>query len=137
MRPRFVMVLTVAAVLAGFAALADFPQVFAAEVYRRGFLGTVIEGAAARAVTLLEPWGYFVTAFGLWKLRPWARLAAMAYLAVVVAAFLFVGVAAGEGKRATAVLLWQVSVVPFATFCFMFLYNGGRYFSSASENAAP
>ena len=137
MRPRFVVVLTVVAVLAGLAALADFPQALSGALYRRGFFGTVIEGLPARAVTLLEPWAYLVTALGLWRLRPWARFTAMAYLAAVVTAFLFVGVAAGEGKRATAVLLWQISVVPFATFCFMFLYNGGRYFNSVAENAAP
>jgi hypothetical protein len=134
-RPRFVVVLAVAAVLAGLTALADFPSALGADVYRRGLLGTVIEGTAARAVTLLEPVAYLATAVGLWRLRPWARHAAMAYLALVVVAFLFVGVAAGEDKRATAVLLWQVSVVPFATFCFMFLYNGRRYFSSGSEDA--
>ena len=136
MRPRFVVVLTLAAVLAAVIAIADFPAALGTEVYRRGFFGAPLEGAVARAVTLVEPAAFLVTARGLWRLRAWARTVAMAYLALVVTAFLFVGVAAAESKRATAVLLWQVSVVPFATFGFMFLYNGRRYFAPASDGAA-
>ena len=129
--------LSVAAALSALVGLADLPAALGADVYRRGFLGIAIEGRLARTITVLEPVAYLVTALGLWRLRPWARWAAMAYLALVVTTFLFVGVAAGEGKRATAVLLWQVSVVPFATFCFMFLYNGRRYFTPASDGASP
>ena len=137
MRPRFVVVLVLAAVLAAIADLTELPVALQAQVYRRGLFGAAVDGTAARAVTVIEPLVYIAVAAGLWRMRSWARTLAMAYFALVIASFLFFGVSASDGKRATAVLLWQISVVPFATFCFMFLYNGGHYFADASRRVAP
>lgn len=137
MRPRFVVVLSFAAMLAAVAALSELPVALGAQVYRRALFGAAVDGTAARVVTVIEPLVYVAAAAGLWRRRPWARMLAMAYFALVIASFLFFGVSASDGKRATAVLLWQISVVPFATFCFMFLYNGARYFTDASRRVAP
>ena len=134
MRPRFVIVLAAAAVLAAGATLARLPSALGDEPSRRLVFGHDLGGPTAAMLIVLESTAYLVTAVGLWQLRRWARVVAMAYLALVIVSFLFFGVSAGDGRRATAVMLWQLTVVPFATFCFMFLYNGARYFG---RDAAP
>ncbi len=133
MRPRFVRVLTVMALVAAAASLADLPAAFGATPDPRRLLGIDIPAPLAWTLAIAEPAAYFATAAGLWMLRPWARVVTMAYLAFVIVSFLFFGVAATDGRRATAVMLWQVSVVPFATFCFMFLYDGARYFAKTER----
>lgn len=92
-------------------------------------LGLRFDGDFGRVLRVLESCALSIGAWGLWKLRPWARLAAMGYLAAVILSFLFLGVGAGH-DRATRTLLWQITVVPFATFCYMFLHNGARYFGA-------
>lgn len=131
-RPRFVVVLCVAAWLVAalemLGALAGAPVAGA----HAALLGLRFEGDFGRALCILEASALGVGAWGLWNLRPWARLAAMGYLAAVVLSFLFLGVGTGR-ERATWTLLWQITVVPFATFCYMFLHNGGRYFAARQE----
>jgi hypothetical protein len=102
----------------------------------RDFLGIVLRGPAAVAFTWTEIALLLTGVWGLWRLRPWARIGAMSYLAAVILSFLFFGVASSEGSRAAWTLVWQVSMVPFATFCFMFLYNDRRRFE-ASVMANP
>lgn len=133
MRPRFVSVLTATALLAAAASLADLARAFAATADPPHLLGFEIPTPLAWILAVAEPAAYIATAVGLWRLRPWARAVTMAYLAYVIVSFLFFGVAATDGRRATAVMLWQISVVPFATFCFMFLYNGARYFDATER----
>jgi hypothetical protein len=133
MRPRFVRVLTVTALVAAGASLANLPTAFGATPDLRRLLGIDIPTSLAWILAIAEPGAYIATAVGLWRLRPWARVVTMAYLAFVIVSFLFFGVAATDGRRATAVMLWQVSVVPFATFCFMFLYDGARYFAETER----
>ena len=133
MRPRFVSVLTVTALLAAATSLADLAGAVAATADPPRLLGFEIPTPFAWILAVAEPAAYIATALGLWRLRPWARVVAMAYLAYVIVSFLFFGVAATDGRRATAVMLWQISVVPFATFCFMFLYNGARYFDATER----
>jgi hypothetical protein len=140
MRPRFVSVLTVTALLAAAASLAESAVNLGATANPRHLLGFEIPTSLAMAIgwilAVAEPGAYLATAVGLWRLRPWARVVAMAYLAWVIVSFLFFGVAATDGRRATAVMLWQISVVPFATFCFMFLYNGARYFTATERRVS-
>jgi hypothetical protein len=136
-RPRFVIVLAAAAVAAAIVAAVRWPDVLSDASYARRILGIDLIGMPAKSLALAEPIFFLATAIGLWLLRPWARVAAMGYLAYVIVAFLFFGIGPTDGRRATAVMLWQISVVPFATFCFMFLYNGTRYFrrsGSATSN---
>jgi hypothetical protein len=133
MRPRFVSVLTVTALLAAAASLANLARAFAATADPPQLLGLEIPTPLAWTLAVSEPAAYIATAVGLWRLRSWARVVAMAYLAYVIVSFLFFGVAATDGRKATAMMLWQISVVPFATFCFMFLYNGARYFAGTER----
>jgi hypothetical protein len=133
MRPRFVRVLTVMALVAAGASLADLPATFGATSDPRRLLGIDVPAPIAWILAIAEPGAYLATAVGLWRLRPWARVVTMGYLAFVIVDFLFFGVAATDGRRATAVMLWQISVVPFATFCFMFLYDGARYFAKTER----
>lgn len=124
-RPRFVVVLCVAAWL--IAAL-ELVGVLVADPASRVPFG-VLELRLGAAGGLLESVALCVGAWGLWTLRPWARVAAMAYLAAVILSFLFWGVGVGS-DRAAWTLVWQLTVVPFATFCYMFLHNGRRYFGT-------
>jgi len=89
-------------------------------------LGRHFGGDSARLLPVAESFALCAGAWGLWKLRPWARIAAMVYLAGVILCFLFLGVGTGRDRAAWS-LLWQVTIVPFATFCYMFLYNGRRH----------
>jgi hypothetical protein len=133
MRPRFVSVLTVTALLAAAASLADLAGAFSATPHPPRLFGFEMPTPLAWILAIAEPAAYVATGIGLWRLRPWARFVAMAYLAYVIVSFLFFGVAATDGRKATAMMLWQISVVPFATFCFMFLYNGARYFAATER----
>jgi hypothetical protein len=59
----------------------------------------------------------------------------MAYLGALILSFLFLGV--GEASdRAAWTLVWQITIVPFATFCYMFLHNGRRYFGAENRERA-
>lgn len=107
----------------------SFADLLAAEAPHRRLFGVELSGEVARAAATAEIGLLALGAWGLWNLRSWARSGAMLYLAAVCVRFLFFGVEAGGRSQAVWTLLWQVSMVPFATFGFMFLYNGGRYFS--------
>jgi hypothetical protein len=135
-RPRFVVVLCVAAWLVAalemLGAVAGTPVAGA----HAALLGLRFDGDFGRALRVLESCALCLGAWGLWNLRPWARLAAMGYLAAVILSFLFLGVGTGR-DRATWTLLWQITVVPFATFCYMFLHNGARYFGARRGDARP
>jgi hypothetical protein len=126
-RPRFVVVLCAAALATALLRVVDVLR--GAEALREIF-GTALQGDAARLVAVLEAITLAVGAYGLWRLRPWARIGAMVYLAAVVVSFLFFGAPGDTDQRAVRTLFWQVSMVPFATFCFMFLYNGERHFAA-------
>lgn len=94
-------------------------------------LGFHVPGDLGRALRVVEACALCVGAWGLWYLRAWARVAAMGYLATVIVSFLFLGVGS-DSDRATWTMLWQVTIIPFATFCYMFLHGGRRYFSAES-----
>jgi len=133
-RPRFVVVLCLVAWLAAAleltGALVDLPVGGGPAAA----LGRRFGGDFGRLLGVVESSALCAGAWGLWRLRPWARVTAMAYLAAVVLSFLFFGVGTGR-DRATWSLLWQVTIVPFATFCYMFLHNGRRYFGA--QEGAP
>jgi hypothetical protein len=94
-------------------------------------LGFKVGGELGRILRVAEACALCVGAWGLWNLRAWARVAAMGYLALVILSFLFLGVGGGR-DRAAWTMLWQITIVPFATFCYMFLHGGRRYFKTAS-----
>ena len=131
MRPRFVLILCVAAWLAAavemLSAIAGAPS----GGFRGALLGLRFGGELGRVIRVVEACALCVGAWGLWNLRPWARVVAMGYLALLILSFLFFGVGAGS-DRATWTLVWQITIVPFATFCYMFLHNGRRYFGAES-----
>ena len=133
-RPRFVIVLCAAATVGAF--LRVFDSLSSVDSMRSVF-GVVLQGDSARVLGAVEAILLVAVACGLWALRAWARKAAMAYLAAIVVSFLFFGVTTDADSRAAWTLVWQVSMVPFATFCFMFLYNGERYFGAPARSTAP
>lgn len=132
MRPRFVVVLCIAAWLAAGLELAGVVTEFRWGGAHAALIGLRFEGPLGRVVRVLESCALCAGAWGLWRLRPWARIAAMGYLALVILSFLFLGVGTGRG-RAAWTLLWQVTIVPFATFCYMFLHNGRRHFGNDEQ----
>jgi hypothetical protein len=134
-RPRFVVVLCLAGVLAAALEMLDVVAGDPAARSHAALLGLRFSGDAGRLVRAVEACVLCVGAWGLWHLRPWARVGAMSYLAAVILSFLFLGVGTGS-DRAAWTLLWQVSVVPFATFGYMFLHNGGRYFGAGNGAAS-
>ncbi len=77
---------------------------------------------------------YLVASWGLWSLKPWARMLAMAYLGYLLVSFLLWGVRGLGGHELFTVMAWQILVLPVLTFCFMYLYNGRRYFTSAPQD---
>ena len=131
-RPRFVVVLCIAVWLAAASEMVDVIAGTPSDGFHAALLGPRVGGDFGRVVRAVESCALGVGAWGLWKLRPWARVAAMAYLAAVILSFLFLGVGVGS-DRATWTLLWQITIVPFATFCYMFLHNGGRYFAAKNR----
>jgi hypothetical protein len=124
-RPRFILTLCAAAAIAVTWRLVE-ALAFGNPV--REPFGMTLVGGPALAFTTCEAVALTLGSVGLWRRRLWARTATMAYLAAVIVSFLFFGVASSDQSRAVWTLAWQVSMVPFATFCFMFLYNGRRYF---------
>ena len=124
MRPRYVVVLCAAAVALAAVELAVALWPGGSPPWR-GLAGGHLHGTAARVAAAADAFVCVVLAAGLWQLRAWARLAAMGYLGVLLASFLFFG--AGD-DRLSRVMGWQVAVLPFATFCLMYLYNGARHF---------
>jgi hypothetical protein len=131
-RPRFILVLCLAGVLAAVVELLDVIVGDPAARSHAALLGLRFGGNAGRLVRAIEACALGIGAWGLWHLRPWARVGAMSYLAAVILSFLFLGVGTGS-DRAAWTLVWQISVVPFATFCYMFLYNGRRYFGAGDD----
>ncbi len=132
-RPRFVVALALAAAAVGMVELAGL---FARPLdsYEQVWFGYQFYGEAARVAAVPHVVLYLAGAWGLWQLRPWARIGAMAYLAYMLASFVIWGVRdhASEGVR--YVMVWHIFVVPFVTFCFMYLQRGGRYFGQRSGN---
>ncbi|MEE8311135.1 MAG: hypothetical protein V3R77_02680 [Candidatus Binatia bacterium] len=91
-------------------------------------LGIQLVGSVAGIVIGAHVGVQILVGCGLWLLRPWARLAGMGYLGFLLASFLLWGLGDGHGREPGYVLAWQLCVLPFLTFSFMFLYGGGRYF---------
>jgi len=92
------------------------------------WLGFVLHGQPARLAAVAHVAVCLVGAWGLWRLRSWARIAAMGYLAYVLASFILWGVRGMHGDGVMVVMAWQMSVLPFATFCFMYLQRGAEHF---------
>jgi hypothetical protein len=122
-RPGFV----VGIVLASFAAFAFETWAAVAGATERFVLGVWLHGGAARLASLVHAGTCAVAAYGLWRMRPWARLLAMGVLGYLIATFLIWGVRGGRADVGT-VMLWQMLVLPFLTFGFMYLQRGARYF---------
>ena len=126
MRPRFVVVLAVAAGLAG---LFQFALAFAPQgVGELAWIGPLLDNSEARTWAAAYGLLCWVGAWGLWRLRRWGRNLAMAYLVFVLASFLLWGIRAGSDNELAYVMGWQMFVLPFVVFCLMYLYNGERYF---------
>jgi hypothetical protein len=128
-RPRFVV-----ALVAGALTLAAF-ELWRAAVshpagYERFLLGIRMDGAAARVAAAANAALCAIAAFGLWRMRAWARWLAMGYLGFLIGSFLLWGVRGSTGTDLTTVMLWQMFVLPFLTFALMYLQRGGRYFKS-------
>ncbi len=126
MRPRFVVVLAVAAGLAG---LFQFVVAFAPQgAGELAWIGPLLDNSGARMWPAVYGLLCWVGAWGLWRLRRWGRNLAMAYLVFVLASFLLWGIRAGSDHELAYVMGWQMFVLPFVVFCLMYLYNGERYF---------
>ena len=126
MRPRFVVLLAVAAAILAVAEL-----VFAispAGPVERVWAGRTVYGPAARGASLVNALVCSIGAWGLWRLKSWSRNLAMGYLAFVLVSFLLWGVQAGAEHRLAYTMGWQMFVLPFVVFCLMYLYNGEKYF---------
>jgi len=127
MRPRFVVVLALAAAVIGAIELFGL-FLRPLEHYEQVWFGYQFYGAAARVAAVPHVIIYFVGAWGLWRLRPWARIGAMVYLGYMLASFMIWGVRDYDSEGIGYVMVWHAFVVPFVTFCLMFLYRGERYF---------
>ena len=92
--------------------------------------GLVLSGFAARAAGLAHAIICAASAWGLWRLRAWARLLTMGYLGCAIASFLFWGVRGGE-EDVVVIMAWQMFVLPLLTFGFMYLQRGSLYFTGA------
>ena len=126
-RPRFVLALCVAAaVMASYEAVHLIVTPLA--YYRETWIGVRLAGWRAVSVCMVHIALCGIVGSGLWRLKPWSRWAAMAYLGFVLVSFLLGGVKAYRGERVVAVMAWQMLVLPFVTFCFMYLQSGKRYF---------
>ena len=130
-RPRFVVMLCVACWLAASAEMLDAISGAPSAAFRGALLGLRVGGELGRVVRIVEGCALCIGAWGLWKLRRWARGAAMAYLGAMILSFLFLGVGT-DSDRATWTLVWQITIVPFATFSYMFLHNGRRHFEAGT-----
>lgn len=126
-RPPFVVGLCVAAVAVAAIELVYLALAPSASVVASA-LGVRLVGRPAQVVVLAHAAVQIAVGCGLWVLRPWARLAAMGYLGYLLASFLLWGLGGGHGRDAWYMLAWQLCVLPFLTFSFMYLYRGGRYF---------
>jgi hypothetical protein len=123
-RPGFVVgIALAAAVVAAF----ELASALAVADLERFVLGAWLAGRSARLVSLVHAATCAVTALGLWRMRPWARWLAMGVLGYLIATFLIWGVRGGRADVGD-VMLWQMLVLPFLTFGFMYLQRGGRYF---------
>lgn len=126
-RPRFIVGLclaTVGVVAAEIVLLALAPT----GSLSTSLLGMQLEAGRAGIAIGVQGVVQILIGRGLWLLRPWARLAGMAYLGFLLASFLLWGLGGGHGREPGYVLVWQICVLPFLTFSFMYLYSGRRYF---------
>jgi hypothetical protein len=126
-RPRFVIVLSIAAFLVGLVELGAF-FFRPIESYEQVWFGYQLYAEAARWASIPHVVIYWVGAWGLWRLRPWARIGAMVYLAYLLASFLIWGVRDYGSEGVVYVMGWHAFIVPFAVFCFMYLQRGAKYF---------
>ena len=126
-RPRFVAALclaTLAVVVAEICVLVFRP----AASLSTSLVGIALEGGGAALAIGAHVIVQIIVGCGLWLLRPWARLAGMVYVGFLLASFLLWGLGGGRGREPVYVLVWQLCVLPFLTFSFMYLYGGARYF---------
>lgn len=126
-KPRFVVTLCVVAVAVALAELREM-IVSSGAAYGHVLFGMELSGTPALVVGLIDIGIYMVGAFGLWTLKPWARLAAMAYLLYLLASFVIWGVRDAGGQGVVVVMAWQMFVLPFITFSLMYLQQGASHF---------
>jgi hypothetical protein len=126
MRPRFVVFLSVAALIVAVAELVF--AVSADGMAERAWAGRALHGPAARGAALVNALVCSLGAWGLWRLKSWSRNLAMVYLAFVLISFLLWGVQADAEHELAYTMGWQMFVLPVVVFCLMYLYNGEKYF---------
>ncbi|HYC56172.1 MAG TPA: hypothetical protein VEL28_14655 [Candidatus Binatia bacterium] len=134
-RPRFVAVLAAAALLAVAYDVWLLASTGSLEGLRIHWLGIEVSGAAAAALAAVRMLVHGAGAWGLWRLRAWARMGGMIYLGALLASMLFLWRPSGYGAgSAAAALLLQVSMIPLCTFCLMYLYRGARDFGAPPDH---
>jgi hypothetical protein len=124
-RPRYVVALVSgAAAIAVYQVCLLFDDGTAARIVWPGVFAV---GGISRAAALVHASVCSMGAWGLWHLRPWARLLAMGYLGALIASFLVWGLRGGDEDLA-AMMAWQMLVLPLLTFGFMYLQRGAQHF---------
>lgn len=133
-KPRFVVALCLVAVAI---AVAELVELFASstEDYGHVWFGIELAGTWARVAGIADIAIYLVGAVGLWLLRPWARLGAMAYLLYLLVSFVIWGVRDAGGHGVLVVMAWQMFVLPFITFSLMYLQRGASDFGARQSTA--
>ena len=125
-RPRFVVALVLAAAVL---ALYDASSaMLATDGYERLWLGQRIGGASARMLALLNAALCAAAAWGLWRMRAWARWLGMLYLGYLIGSFLIWGLRGSGGEDLASIMLWQMFVLPLLVFGLMYLQRGAKYF---------
>ena len=126
-RPRFVVAIVVAAlVVVAYECFSLFTR--PAEIYEQVWFGMKFRGEAARVAAVPHVVIYLVGSWGLWRQKSWARIAAMGYFGYLLLSFVLWGLRNEDHTPVFQIMAWQMVCLPFNTFCFMFLYNGSRYF---------
>lgn len=126
-KPRFVVTLCFVAVAVAAAELREM-VVSPSAVYGHVLFGMELSGTPALAAGLVDVAIYIVGAFGLWALKPWARVGAIAYLLYLLSSFVIWGVRDTGGRGVIVIMAWQMFVLPFITFSLMYLQQGASYF---------